>query len=388
MERLKAACVAVVMFLFVLCSAPTLLLFARRNRGRMEGVFAIVIWTIVGPGLVWLCAPLAGFERPDAVGYVALAALAVFLPLCFVAVTMGRQCDYGEGPVGSHFLRDEPTPESVGWSDMEDEYAWLFVKLIARFDLRTPAAERRAFRAAVDELMTALDGPDYQSLARISDGLTMRLLSGNLDAFHCYSYRPPERHPGERLGLLVFLHGHGNNYLFVLHALRPLCERLRLALIMPTFGYGNWEADSGVRAVQRATRFGVSAIDPDPTRVFLGGISQGGAGVSRAAEADPHRYSGLIFISPTMELGVLGSEAFEDGWRGRPVLVIQGDQDANVRPDSVTAACERMTALGVKVTEHREPDSGHFVFFAKRDEVFEVIEKWVRQVERRGEVGF
>ena len=57
-----------------------------------------------------------------------------------------------------------------------------------------------------------------------------------------------------------------------------------------------------------------------------------------------------IFISPTMELDVIGSEAFAEGWRGRPVLVIQGDRDANVRPASVTAACERMESEGVRVT--------------------------------------
>lgn len=379
MDRFKAACVAGVMFVFVLVTAPTLLLFARRARGRMEGVFAVVIWSIIGPGLVWLCAPLFDFERSDVVGYVAGAALIAFLPLCFVAVAMGRTCHYGEGNVGSHFLRDEPTPESVGWSDMEDEYVWIKVKLITRLDFRIPAEERWAARAKVDQLLTELDGPDYYRLARISDGQSWRLVTGQFDAFHCYSYRPTERHTGERLGLLVYLHGHGNNYLLLLHALRPLCDRLRLALIMPTFGYGNWEADGGVKAVERATRFGVSAIGPDPARVFLGGYSQGGAGVSRAAEANPNRYAGLIFISPTMELSVLGSEEFEAGWRGRPVLVIQGDRDANVRPDSVTVACERMTSLGVKVTEHRDPDSGHFMFFAKTDEVFDVIERWVKR---------
>ena len=79
-----------------------------------------------------------------------------------------------------------------------------------------------------------------------------------------------------------------------------------------------------------------------------------------------------------MELDVLGSEAFEEGWRGRPVLVIQGDRDRNVSPESVTAACERMESGGVRVTQHRDPDAGHFLFFAKMDEVTEVIEKWVR----------
>jgi pimeloyl-ACP methyl ester carboxylesterase len=385
MFRVKAVFVAVVMFLFVVVAAPTLVFFARSVRGRMEGLFGVVLGTLLVSGLIWLCAPLLGTERPAVAGYVALAGLVAFVPLCLVAVALQRPCDYGEGPVGSHFLRDEPTPESVGWADIEDEYAWVMVRLITHLDPRIPSAEGRAARAKVDELLTAVaELPDYRNIARISDGQSWRLMSGRLDPLHCYSYRPEPRFPGERLGLLVFLHGHGNNYLFFVHALRPLCDRLRLALVMPSFGYGNWEAPGGAEAVERATRFGVSAIDPEPARIFLGGISQGGAGVSRTAAAFPQRFAGLIFISPTMELDVLGSEAFEEGWRGRPVLVIQGDRDRNVSPESVTAACERMGAFGVKVTEHRDPDAGHFLFFSKTDEVFDVIEKWVKGTATRG----
>ena len=378
MFRVKAVFVALVMFLFVIVTAPTLIFFARTPRGRMEGLLGVMIGTLLVSALIWLCAPLIDMERPAVAGYIALAGLLAFIPLCFLATALQRACDYGEGPVGSHFLRAEPTPESVGWADVEDEYVWVVFWLITRFDLRIPAEEGRAARAKVDELLTAVgESPDYGRIARISDGQSWRLMIGELDPRHCYSYRPESRCPGERLGLLVFLHGHGNNYLFMVHALRPLCDKLRLALVAPTFGYGNWEAPGGAEAVARATRFGVSAIDPDPARIFLGGISQGGAGVSRAAAAYPERFAGLIFISPTMELSVLGSEAFAEEWSGRPALVIQGDRDANVRPESVTAACERMEAGGVRVTQHRDPDSGHFLFFAKTDEVTEVIAKWV-----------
>lgn len=377
MFRVKAALVGLVMFLFVLVAAPTLVLFARSARGRAEGAFGVVIGTLLVSGLVWLCAPWLGAERPAVAGYVAVAMMAAFVPLCALAVALQRPCDYGAGPVGSHFLRDEPSPESVGWADIEDEYAWLLIRLVTHFDVRMPGTEARQTRAKVDELLTAVaDLPDYRNLARVSDGQSWRLMRGALDPRHCYSYRPEPRSPGERLGLLVFLHGHGHNYLFVVQALRPLCDRLRLALVMPSFGYGNWEAPGGVEAVARATRFGVSAIDPHPARIFLAGISQGGAGVGRAALADPDGFAGLIFISPTMEPDVLGSEEFAEGWRGKRALVIQGDRDANVSPASVTEACERLETSGVRVAQHRDPDGGHFLFFAKLDEVTEVIAAW------------
>src|SRR5262245_21245911 len=133
--------------------------------------------------------------------------LASFVPLCVLATALQRACDYGEGPVGSHFLRSEPSPESVGWADIEDEYAWAVIRLVTLLDPRIPTEEGRATRAKVDELLTALgESPDYGRIARISDGQGWRLLIGELDPRHCYSYRPESRFQGERLGLLVFLH--------------------------------------------------------------------------------------------------------------------------------------------------------------------------------------
>lgn len=377
MTRLKAVFAGLTLFLFVLVCAPTLVVLARTARGRVEGLFGVVIGTGLVAGAIWLCAPVLGAPRPELAGYIALGALALILPLSLFAVALTRKCDYGEGPVGSHFFGNEPAVETTGWADIEDEYVWILVRLVTYLDPRMPTAEGRATRARVNELLAAVtEQPEYRKLARVSDGQSWLLLTGRLDPRHCYSYRPEPRAPGERFGLLVFLHGHGSNYLFMVHALRPLCDRLRLCLVAPSFGYGNWEAGGGAEAVERGRAFGVAAFDPDPARVYLGGISQGGAGVGRAAAAHPDRYAGLVFISPTMEADVIGSEAFAAGWAGRPVLVIQGERDANVRPATVTAAVERMTDAGVRVTEHRDPDAGHFLFFAKMDELFDVIAQW------------
>src|SRR5262245_41924660 len=136
MVRVKAVFVAVVTFLFVVAAAPTLILLARSGRGRLEGTFGVVLGSGLVAGLVWGCAPWLDAERPAVAGYVALAALAAFLPMCLLAASLMRTCDYGEGPVGSHFLRSEPAPEAVGWADMEDEYAWLLTRLVTRIDPR------------------------------------------------------------------------------------------------------------------------------------------------------------------------------------------------------------------------------------------------------------
>src|SRR5262249_57680434 len=112
----------------------------------------------------------------------------------------------------------------------------------------------------------------------------------------------------ERFGLLVFLHPYRGNYLVFLHALRPLADEHRLVLVCPSFGYGNWEDAGGVEAVERARRFACEAFPIDRSRVFLGGLSQGGAGGSRAAAAAPGAVTRLAVLS-----GGAGPAA---GWAG------------------------------------------------------------------------
>lgn len=372
MYRLKAVCVSLGWVALLLVLAPWLVPFARTRRGRVEGCFGLVLDTALVSGVVWLA------TRGELAGHVALGALGL-LVLCVVAATrFGRETGSGTGAVGSHFLRDEPAPEATGWSDIENEYAWLLVRVVTRFvPLMIPADEGRAARRTVDELLRGVEThPDYRGVAPVTDLQGSRLRCGILDPQHCYSYRPAPRAPDERFGMLVFLHGHGSNYLFLVHALRPLCDRLRLCLVAPTFGYGNWEAPGGSAAVERAARFGYAAWNPDPARVLLVGFSQGGAGVGRAAADRPDRYAGLVFLSATMELPVLGSEAFVSGWAERNVLVIQGDRDRNVRPETVDAAVQQLEADGVRVTQHRDPVAAHFLFFAQLDTVTDVVCEW------------
>lgn len=375
MYRLKAVCVSLGWVALLLVLAPWLIFFARTPRGRVEGCFGLVLDTALVPGIVWLA------TGGELAGHVALGALGL-LVLCVVAATrFMRETGDGTGAVGSHFLREAPAPESNGWSDIENEYAWLLVRVLTRVvPLMIPADEGRAARRTVDELLRGVEThPDYAGLSRVGETQGYRLMRGILDPQHCYSYRPAPRAPNERFGMLVFLHGHGSNMLFLVHALRPLCDRLRLCLVAPTFGYGNWEAPGGSAAVERAARFGCAAWNPDPARVLLMGFSQGGAGVGRAAADRPDRYAGLVFVSATMELPVLGSEAFVSGWEGRNVFVIQGDRDWNVKPATVDAAVQQLETDGVRVTQHRDPAAAHFLFFAQLDTVTDVVCDWAHK---------
>jgi pimeloyl-ACP methyl ester carboxylesterase len=177
--------------------------------------------------------------------------------------------------------------------------------------------------------------------------------------------------------VLAILHGHGPNARLWPFVWERFADEHRLTVAAPSFGYGAWEHPDGVGVVERCL-YAVSFGPADMSRVYLAGISQGGAGVLRAAAAAPDRYAGLILLSPTIEPEVVESPAFRDGWRGRPVFVAHGGRDHNVTPESVAAGVAAMRAAGVDVTFHFDPDADHFLFFADLDGVHRRIGEWLR----------
>lgn len=373
MKRLKAVLVALSLLRYQIVIAPLFLVVARSWRGRMEGFFGVIFAVVVTCGTVCLFYWLADdWPAPNLAIFGLLGGLVAVAPASAIALTLARTCHFGTGQVHSHFFKAEPPTESLGWADVEDEYVWLHIQFGTRLDVRVPAAEAVAARDGMRALVDAVQAhPDYHCLARSGDVSAYALLNGRFDPCHCYSYRPEPRFPEERFGLLVFLHSFRGNYLVNLHALRPLADERRLVVVCPSFGYGNWEDEGGVEAVERARHFASEAFPVDGRRVFLGGLGQGGAGVSRAAAASPDHFAGLFFVSATVEPKVVESA----DWSGKPVLVIHGDRDRRVR--DVTAAVEAMEAGGAKVTFHLEPDGGRYSFFAKLDEVRRMIGRWM-----------
>jgi poly(3-hydroxybutyrate) depolymerase len=120
-------------------------------------------------------------------------------------------------------------------------------------------------------------------------GLARReLLQRSFNVGHYYSY-VPEHAPGERPGLIVFLHGNGGNFQILPWAWRPFAECERFAVIAPTFGFGFW-GKGGVAAVERAMGDARDWLPIDPGRVYLAGISDSGKGATRSAAAHPTRF--------------------------------------------------------------------------------------------------
>ena len=361
----------------VVLTTPLFVAVARTRRGRLLGAAAAAPVAAVAV-MASAVAVLVVFNPPEPVvldptpagvvgalgvfaAWLLVAAAVILWPVVYLTFLPFR-ADPG-GRVGSVFL-GPVWPR--GWQlalPPEQDALWLGASLVTRTDPGTTRAGDRRVRDGVRALLDDMaEYPDYRLLA---PALPLAVWGSPFrpDHGHHFCYVPPHV-PGERLGLLVGLHGHGGNSKLWLHAWRSFADDSRFAVVCPSFGYGNWEHPASTAAVGRCLDFALSHYPVDASRVVLAGLSQGGAGVGRAAAALPGRFAGLILLSPTIEQKVLDSPAFVGGWRGRPVLVIQGGRDRNVRPGPVTAAVGRMRAAGIAVTYHLDAEADHFLFFA------------------------
>ena len=364
MAALRAVRAAVVYLLLaagLALTAPLLLVLARTWRGR---------------GFAWVCcAPFAALLAVPHFPMVGNCFSVVLVALVLVAARTRARVGRFHSSLPA-FAPDDRWA-SAGLLP-ETDLIRLGAAVVTRVDPWMSRAEARTIRRVLGPLLADLDRDPHWA-GRPASGLVVAVLAlawGRHTGRHRFVYWPELRSPGERVGLLVLLHGHGWNAAVWPFVWRAFADEHRFAVFAPSFGWGNWEHPDGVGVVEHCLD-GASFELFDPTRVYLAGISQGGCGVGRAGAALADRLAGLVFISPTMEPDVLGSAEFVEGWKGRPVLVIQGGRDHNVQPATVDAAVEQLRANGAVVTYHRDPEADHFLFFARLGDMHRRIGGWM-----------
>jgi pimeloyl-ACP methyl ester carboxylesterase len=103
-------------------------------------------------------------------------------------------------------------------------------------------------------------------------------------------------------------------------------------------------------------------------RIYLAGLSNGGAGAGHIGRAHARELAGLILIS-----GVGG-----DRPPAIPTLVIQGSRDR-----MMSAARARAYAAGQPRVRYREIAGGHLIFFSQHTQVRAEIAAFLRAQEAR-----
>jgi len=182
---------------------------------------------------------------------------------------------------------------------------------------------------------------------------------------------------------IVFLHGSGGNFKPYIWLWSKLAKQEGYVIIAPTFGFGHWNREAGLKAVAAALEDAKSKTNIDTDSIYLAGLSNGGLGVSQVAANDATTYKGVIFLSPVIDGPRLNTKEYVDGWRGRPQLVITGKEDRRIPiqyVDSYVAFCEESE---IDVTYKSYPAQDHFLFFYKAEEVFADINAWLKQCQSK-----
>ena len=207
-------------------------------------------------------------------------------------------------------------------------------------------------------------------------GSAMPYAYDDTDSGHLYAYVPAHA-PGEKLGVLLFLHGSAGNFKVYTHLLQRVAEQEHVMVVAPSFGFGNWQQQGGTEAIAAAVGYAVRELDADPSRVVLMGLSNGGRGVTRTLrDREPH-YAGVVLLSAVMETDVL--RELGDRCRGMPALVIYGDADDRLPRDYEETGAEALRKAGLAVRVHAYPGEDHFLVFSRKASIQDEIAAFVRK---------
>ena len=222
------------------------------------------------------------------------------------------------------------------------------------------------------------ESPEFMALPGVSDLALNHLCGLHHDTGHYYAYIPAES-VVMKPGLLVFLHGNAGNLKLFCHRWKNLANSLGLAVLAPTNGFGFWGRNSA-KVVQSAIIDALGRwpkIDPGHGQ-WLVGLSDGGNGLTRAANACP--WHGLVYLSATMRAKELAAHDFIHQWKNRPVLVMHGRADHNVSPRMVHKSIEVLQAGAVDVSAEWYDGEDHFLTLGAADAVDSRIASWIRAV--------
>ena len=184
----------------------------------------------------------------------------------------------------------------------------------------------------------------------------------------------PRMSKGQRIPLVVFLHGFGGNFAGYWKVLIPLVRQHGMAVICPTFGIGQYsrETNKALLRMIEDVRRRYPAISGKP---YLVGLSNGAMGVILAVQARQGSFAGVGFISGSI---YKGDNATKDAWRGLPVLSVHGARDLRIPPATILPALVWMNEVaGARLTKIEFDEEDHYLVLSRRKEVVRHLVGWM-----------
>jgi pimeloyl-ACP methyl ester carboxylesterase len=172
--------------------------------------------------------------------------------------------------------------------------------------------------------------------------------------------------------VLIFLHGYMGNVTSQCWEIAQAVKTLGGVTVCPsTVWQGAWWQPQGEDTLKATFEY---VRERGIQRIYLGGFSNGGSGISRLAPQIKNEpgLNGLIFIDG-IQNGVDVRET------GLPVLIIQGAQDERM---SATRAREIAQEIGALAT-YVELDGDHFLIMKQPRLVQDAIVQWLKKSEGR-----
>ena len=160
--------------------------------------------------------------------------------------------------------------------------------------------------------------------------------------------------PERRWPLIVGLHGTAGRpeHIMGFQRLQELAERYGFLIVCP---HSSGVGERHRRYVMRVLEDTEEHYRVDSGRIFLLGISRGGAGVWQLAAEHPGRWAALAPISPATR----GRPKVLEELRHLPVILVVGDQDRAVSVGTIRRWAKRMEELEMTHQFVELPGLGH-----------------------------
>ncbi len=252
-------------------------------------------------------------------------------------------------------------------------------RLFTLLDPHLTSEQARRTRQSVRSVYAEMrDDPDFRNIPSALGETYREIFFSEPRIGHRFVYLPTTP-PSlkKRRPVIVFLHGSLGNFKGYLWTLKPLADQKDIAIVAPTFGIGEWRNDQGREAILSTLEYCRNRPDFDSDRIFLAGISNGGAGITHIL---PHLQkgivAGLIYLSPVIDpekIPLITPPQFA----GTPALVISGEEDRRVPPSYVRRGADALKSRGFSVRHSSIEREDHFLLFSQPERVRLLIADWL-----------